>query len=215
MSTLALSNTENRGDLYYGQYLYQARFYLPEASCLRDLNHKTIEQTITWRIRWDKRFEDLKIQTQNLHIVCDQLLALKNPYKKVIYQNWVYIYTSEFNDIVSLSAGPMVLRGTTQVNVVHPKDTIALKNPKHKFRTFIRSHKPTDGQVESLRVFVEAAGDDIRPSPSLNYFLTKRRYTWMQEHYFVDHNDMSMVTALALINPRLIRKTMPIVQVNN
>ena len=215
MSTLAPSNTENRGDLYYGQYLYQARFFLPEASCLRDLNHKTIEQTITWRIRWDKRFEDLKIQTQNLHIVCDQLLALKNPYKKVIYQNWVYIYTSEFADIVNLSLGPMTLRGTVQVNVVHAKDSVGLKHPKHKFRTFVRTHKPTKEQIYSLSAFVTAAGQDLRPSPSLRDFLTKQRYAWMQDHHFIDYNDPSMLTALALINPRLIRKTMPIVQVNN
>ena len=123
--------------------------------------------------------------------------------------------SNSFVDIAALSLGPLTFRGASEVNVTHPKNTIGLKNPRHKFRTYIRSHKPTQDQINSLKAFVTAAGDDIRVSPSLRDFLTKQRYMWMQDHYFIDHNEMSMTTVLALLNPKLIRKTMPIVQVNN
>lgn len=215
MSTLQISNLEDRDDLYYGQYLYQARFFLREAGCLRKLDHDSIDQALAWRSRWNLTGENLAGITTNLHTVCDQLTDLKDPYKKVIYQNWVYVYTSSFADIAKLTLGPLVFRGATRANITHPKNTVGLKNPKHKFRTYVRGHKPTQSQIDSLKAFVDAAGDDIRPSPSLRTFLIKQRYLWMQEHFFVDHNEMSIATALALINPKLIRKTMPIVQINN
>jgi len=217
LSILIASKFEDRDDLYYGQFLYQARFFLRESSCLRELDHDKIDRTVAWRDTWVQRTRkpiaaDIK---NNLHTVCDQLLALKNPYKKVIYQNWVYIYTSSFDDIVSLSLGPMELRSTSQANVTHPKNTVGLKNPRHKFRTYVRAHKPTPEQKQSLASFIAAAGEDVRAGPGLKDFLSNNRYLWMQDHYFIDHNEMSMVTALALINPKLIRKTMSIVQVNN
>ena len=215
MSTLTPSNIEDRADLYYGQFLYQARFFMPEASCLRKLDHDEIDGSVAWRARWNRTAQDLAVITMDLHTVCNQLNDLKNPYKKVIYQNWVYVYTSEFNDIVKLSLGPMILRGTSQANITHPKNTVGLKNPRHKFRTYIRAHKPTPEQKQYLATFIAAAGDDVRAGPGLKEFLKSNKYHWMQEHYFVDHNEMSMATALALINPKFIRKTMPIVQVNS
>ena len=215
MLTLTASKTEDRDDLYYGQFLYQARFFLSDSSCLRKLDHDAIDGAVAWRSRWLRTAEQLAVTTMDLHTVCNQLNDLKNPYKKVIYQNWVYIYTSEFNDIVKLSLGPMILKGTSQANITHPKNTIGLKNPRHKFRTYIRAHKPTPEQRQHLASFIAAAGEDVRAGPGLKEFLSNPRYHWMQEHYFVDHNEMSMATALALISPRFIRKTMPIVQVNS
>lgn len=218
MSTLQISNTEDRDDLYYGRYQYQARFWLQEASCLRDLDHDKINEVIEWRRGWlqYRRNEMSESTKEHLHTVCDQLLSLPTPYKKVIYQNYIYVYTNSVEDIVALSAGPLSLRGTAQVNITHPKDTVGLKNPRHKFRTYVWSHKPTPEQMQNLASFVSAAGADIRPSPGLKEFLNPRnkRY-WMSDYYFIDHNEMSLVTALALMNPKLVRKTMPIVKVNN
>lgn len=218
LSTLQISNKEDRDDLYYGRYQYQARFWLREASCLRELDHNKINAVIEWRRGWlqYRREEMSEGAKENLHTVCDQLLALPNPYKKVIYQSYIYVYTNSVDDIIALSTGPMSLRGTTEVNITHPKDTIGLQNPRHKFRTYIRSHKPSPEQCENLALFISAAGTDIRPSPGLKEFLgPKNRRAWMSDYYFVDHNEMSMVTALALMNPKLVRKTMPIVKVNN
>ena len=218
MLTLQISNTEDRDDLYYGQYQYQARFWLAEASCLRELGHDKIDRVIAWRHTWlqYRRNAISEGTKENLHTVCDQLQALPNSYKKVIYQNYIYIYTNSVDDIAALGAGPMNLRSTTEVNITHPKDTVGLRNPRHKFRTYVRSHRPTPEQCENLASFISAAGADLRPSPGLKEFLSpKNRRYWMSDYYFVDHNEMSMVTALALMNPKLVRKTMPIVKINN
>ena len=218
MSTLQISNTEDRDDLYYGLYQYQARFWLSEASCLRELDHDKIDKVIAWRHTWlqYRRVSISQGAIEDLHTVCGQLQALENPYKKVIYQNYIYIYTNSTEDIAALGAGPLNLRSTTRVNITHPKDTVGLQNPRHKFRTYVRSHKPTPEQCENLALFISAAGTDVRPSPGLKEFLgPKNQRLWMSDYYFVDHNEMSMVTALALMNPKLVRKTMPIVKVNN
>jgi len=185
---------------------------------LRELDHDKIDQVIAWRHTWlqYRRNSISSDAKEDLHTVCDQLQALPNPYKKVIYQNYIHIYTNSVEDIAALSQGPMVLRGTTRANITHPKDTVGLQNPRHKFRTYVRSHKPTPEQTQNLASFISAAGADIRPSPGLKEFLgPKNRRMWMSDYYFVDHNEMSMVTALALMNPKLVRKTMPIVKVNN
>ena len=81
---------------------------------------------------------------------------------------------------------------------------------------FRSSHRPTDHQRDFLRDFLHHNQQDVRASQGLKDFLKpKNNRLWMMDYYFVDHNDMKMVTALALMNPKLVRKTLPIVKVNN
>lgn len=206
-----------RNDLFYGQFCYSARFYLKEASALRELNHESVDLTLNKRSNWGNKTitsDDRK----NVHETCATLLGLQNPYKTMISMNWLYFYTNNLSDIDSLCANtPMEKLGhVSEVVITHPKNTIGLKNPKHAYRTYVRSHRPTDQQKESLREFVKHNKKFIKISQGLRNFLkAKQPRYYMSDYYFIDHNDMKMVTALALMNPGLVRKTMPIVQINS
>ena len=206
-----------RNSLYYNQYQYSAQFFLKEASCLRELDHSKIEKTMAFRAAWTvNRVQP--VDKEAVHKTCDLLLAIKNPFKTSISYNWIYFYTNHVADIHDLrNTGPMSCIGDiTSVEITDPKHTIGLKDPKHVFRTYIKSHKPTTEQNECLRQFLKNNKKELKPSTSLMNFLTpKNRRFWASDYFFIDHNDMRMVTALALINPALIRKTLPIVQVNS
>jgi hypothetical protein len=206
-----------RNSLYYGLYQYSAQFYIKEASALRILDHRAIDETLDYRSSWNTHHVQLH-DRMAVHQACDSLLNIKNPYKTMVSYNWIYFYTNDLRDIDYLIATSQMrhIGEITTVEITHSKDTIGLKNPKYAYRTYIRSHRPTEQQIESLREFIKHGENEIRPSLGLKEFLSlKNRRYWMSDYFFVDHNDMKMVTALALMNPKLVRKTMPIVKLNN
>ncbi len=212
--------TVNRDSLYYGKYLYSARFVLSEVSCLRKLDHKEIDNVLNVRELWASRRDRVITfdHRANCHIVADQLLNLKNPFKHVIMgNNWLYFYTGNLEDIETLSQGPMKRVATvSQATVVCPKNTIGLKDPKHQFRTYFKAHSPTEQQIRNLDDFIDANQEYIKPSNGLkSFFKRSNSYAWILDYHYIDHNDMKMVTALALLNPKLVRKTKQIVKINN
>lgn len=217
-SPLQEFDTDRRNSLYYGKFEYGARFYQKEISVIRKLDAEVIDESISYRNAWRNReliTDDMKHQ---LHATANHLLALKNPFKTMISMSWLYFYTNNPEDIDHLARfSPLQKLGkTTRVEITHARDTIGLKNPQHVYRTYVQSHKPTDHQREFLRDFVKHNKNEIRISPGLKDFLNpKSKRHWMMDYYFIDHNDMKMVTALALMNPKLVRKTMPIIKVNN
>lgn len=209
--------TVKRNSLYYGLYQYSAQFYIREASALRILDHHAIDKTLDFRTSWSRHV----VQPQDrvaVHRACDSLLNITNSYKTMVSYNWIYFYTNDLCDIDYLIAASNMrhIGEITTVEITHKKDTIGLKNPKYAYRTYVRSHRPTEHQIQSLREFIKHSENEIRASQGLKDFLsTKNRRYWMSDYYFIDHNEMSIVTALALMNPKLVRKTMPIVKVNN
>lgn len=209
----------DRNSLFYGQFKYQCKYHVPEASCLRKLDHDAINKVISHRNEWTSGRRIGPTQAKSLHDICDQLTALTNPFKTMISGNWIYFYTNELLDIDVLAQGDLgkpLWGEISEVNITHSKGEIGLRNPQFNFRTFIREHRPSPQEITTLKSFVESAGSDLRASPGMLEFLKhSSRRVWLSDGYFFDHNEMSMATALALISPKLIRKTLPIVQVNN
>lgn len=216
--------TVNRDSFYYSQFEYMARFVLKEASSLRVLNHNKIDQALDNRLFWATRRDINAAITpetrKHCHTVCDQLLELQHPHKHVIMgANWLYFYTSSLEDINTLMSGPMAKVGSIhRAKVVCSKDTIGLQNPKHAFRTYFKSHRPSSQQLDTLEEFLKINTGDLKASPGLNTLLKHRTRSfpgWVMDYHYIDHSDMRLVTALALLNPRLVRKTKQIVKVNN
>ena len=83
-----------KNSLYYGKFEYSARFYQKEISSLRELNHEAIDRNIGYRNQWRNRdiiSDDMRHQ---LHVTCNHLLELKNPFKTMISMSWLYFYTN-------------------------------------------------------------------------------------------------------------------------
>ncbi len=188
---------------------------------MRTLSYENIQVTIEFRTRYRRDAVSDRVR-DDLYTVCDQFLALTNPYKKILYGNsWIYFYTNELSDIISLAQGPMQLNPQiSQAEITHDKNTIPLLNPRHQFRTYFRSRKLDERQFKVLDEFLDSNQEYIKTSEGMKLFFKRNRQQksrwslWTMDYYYVDHSDMKFVTALSLITPGLVSKTKQIVMVN-
>lgn len=206
-------------------------FYLEEANCLRCLDHMLIDETIARRRHWreiakqrwitgrqklgtiiGRNHREITEETvDNLHAVADMLLTAPQGFKLVVSVNHGHVYTNDLLLIDRLDRMPILTYKTfTQAKIVRPKDTVALKKPKHKFRSYFRLCNLTAQQKDHLEAFLTNHLDHVRVSPALQEWLAIP-YTRIQDYFFVDHDNESWLTMLNLVVPGCLRKTMHII----
>ena len=217
--------------LFYNRYEYAVGFHLDEVSCLRELNHARIDRMIERRIAWrdiaqqrtsgkstlvghtilTRRYKEITDTTvSNLHQLTEQLLTTSADFKLVVSVNTAHVYTNDLTLINQVSDLPgLTQKEYNRAVVGRPPNTIQLKNPTHKFRSYFKMIKLTDDQKNHLINFL-ANQPAARISPALVSWLNSplRR---TQDYFFIDHGTMSWLTMLSLVLPGLIRKTMQII----
>lgn len=217
----------HRTDLYYGLYRYCLRGYQAEFHCLRELSHARIDNIMGARREWGRKIQlrqpgswywaALDITEQdvaNLHSMCDFLLEDDRERKLVIAGSWFYFYTNDFDfvrDVMALSWLDQDRLELTQVELFGQPDTIVRHEPRHRMRSYLRSMILDDRKREILGALM-GQQEQIRLSPSLKQWIDHPRWNRIMDHHFIDHDDSSILTLLALIEPRLIRKTVLIVK---
>jgi hypothetical protein len=204
-----------RSGLYFHKWQYVILFLLPEASFLRELKHSRIDQAITYRNEWIARRGGARTVTTEtrkiLHQACDYLLACKNPYKKVVCGNGLWIYTNnleDFKDIANIPDGEIMY--INQAEVTLTPDVVTLKNPKHAFRTYFKERWLSDNELANLRRYFQARDEMFRQGPGFAN-LVKGRRMWMMSNYFVDHNEPNADFLINIAVPGIVRKTLPII----
>ena len=208
---------EQRSEPYYKQYHHCIIWWIPEGNMMRMLTHKAIDTNIHWRNTYLSTWRSNKVQTlvteheqARLHEVCDKLLAIKNPFKKVVCNNTMWFYTNtpeDFDDIVDHEGTTLVER--KQADVCLPTDCVLLTQPRHKFRTYFRERFLDDTQRKAIQRYFAARPEQFRPGPGFKQFLCGAR-TWIPSNYFVDHDDEKNALFINIACPQLVRKTMPI-----
>ena len=217
--------------LFYNRYEYAVGFHLDEVSCLRELNHARIDRMIERRIAWrdiaqqrtsgkstlvghtilTRRHKEITDTTvSNLHQLTEQLLTTSADFKLVVSVNTAHVYTNDLTLINQVSDLPgLTQKEYNRAVIGRPPNTIQLKNPTHKFRSYFKMIKLTDDQKTHLINFL-ANQPAARISPALVSWLNSplRR---TQDYFFIDHGTMSWLTMLSLVLPGLIRKTMQII----
>ena len=204
---------------------------IDEASSLRDLSHKEIDQTIErrkeWREialqRWQKsnnsfgnilgrRRKEITDETvENLHLLTDILLTTQSDFKLVVSVNQAHVYTNDLMLLDQLDHLNFLERKSySQAQINRPKNTIQLKNPQHAFRSYFKITKLTAEQKTHLAGFL-LNQPTARLSPALKGWIAGA-FNRTQDYFFIDHNEMSWLTMLSLVRPGLIRKTMQIIQ---
>jgi hypothetical protein len=218
--------------LFYDRFEYSIGFYLPEASCLRDLDHDHIDINIERRRAWQevaqqriitssKSFGNIIMSRRtrditdemviNLHALADLLLSATVDSKLVVSVDQGWVYSSDLKLIRAVDQLDCLIRKSyNRAVITRPKDTIQLKNPRHKFRSYFCSIKITEQQKNQLTSFLAAQNDWTRVSPALTrWLLTPFHRT--QDYFFVDYDTQTWATMLALVHPGLIRKTLEII----
>ena len=216
--------------LFYDLYNYCLGFYLEEVSCLRRLDHAYIDDTMERRRQWReiaqqrwvngrqkhgvilrRSWKEITEKTvADLHVLAEHLLTAQSDYKLVVSVNQGYIYTNDLPLIDQLSDLPeLSYKIYTQAQITRPKNTIALRNPRHQFRTYFKLVKLTKEQKDHLMNFLHSQ-KHIRISPGLTRWLDCP-FNRSQDYFFVDHNSESWLTMLNLVHPGIVRKTMHII----
>lgn len=204
-------------------------FHLAEVNCLRCLDHDSINDMIqrrrTWREIAHQRWKGQKAATilgrayreitddtvDNLHALAEMLLTAPKEFKLVVSVNEAHVYTNDLLLINRLDRMPMLRFKTfAQAQVTRPKNTVALKNPKHQFRSYFKLRNLTAQQKDQLEAFLLNHQGHVRVSPALGEWLAIP-YHRIQDYFFVDHDTQSWLTMLNLVVPGVIRKTMHII----
>ena len=217
MSNILSIVQDQRSEPYYKQYHHCLIWWIPAGNMIRQLNHKSIDNNIYWRNtymqNWHGSFGRSTISEHDqkrLHEVCDLLLAITTPFKKVVCNNTVWFYTDHPEDFATIIDYPGTkLIEHKQADVCLPADCVLLKEPKHKFRTYFRERFLDDSQRETIKKYFNARTDQFRPGPGFKMLLNGTRL-WMPSNYFVDHNDEKDAFFINLACPQLVRKTLPI-----
>jgi hypothetical protein len=237
MDTSSLTDSSPRfekvgkGQLYYNLYRYSINFRLEELSCLRNItgdnkkDHALIDRQInfldnyrrrikTWGGNWANNWKMPlnKQDVDNLHDFCDLINSVSSDYKLIIYGNSGYIYTNDLQWVSLLESRSYLgaLR-CQEVTIDRPGDCIKLKNPQHKFRTFLRNRWLGESVSKSLRCFLNNQSE-IRLSPSLEKWVDYTDGHRCLEYLFFDHDDQGIISMLSLISPGITRKTIPIIK---
>jgi hypothetical protein len=224
-------NLVKKDRLFYNRFEYCLGFYLDEVSCLRQLDHASIDNAMENRRQWReiaqqrwvngrqkhgvilrRSWKEITEKTvTDLHTVAEQLLTTQSEYKLVVSVNQGYVYTNDLDLIDQLSVMPELAYKTyTQAQVTRPKNTIQLQNSKYKFRTYFRNLKLPTEQKDQIMDFLHNQRDQIRIGPALDRWFDLP-FNRSQEYFFVDHDTESWLTMLSLVHPGIVRKTMHII----
>ena len=217
--------------LFYDLYQYSVSFHLDEVSALRELNHQYIDVIIERRRQWreislqrwtnavqsnknivTRRAKDITNENvENLHALTDVLLRGRVEFKLVTSVSSAWVYTNDVHLLETLDKLDFLVWKTYSEAVVdRPKNTIKLKDPKHRYRSYLKCVKLTDEEKTHLCNFFANQQGHARISPALLKWMDERWHR-TQDYFFIDHDDESWLVMLSLIKPNMIRKTVELI----
>jgi hypothetical protein len=216
---------------FYGRFEYCMGFGLAEVNCLRMLDHAHINEMIERRKEWRKAAQQrwnkvpqkhlaalgrnwapiTESTVNNLHILADLLLTATAEFKLVVSSNQAYVYTNDQDLIDQLNGlNCLTYKTFTRAQITRPKNTIQLKNPKHKFRSYFKLCKLTGQQKDQLSMFLLSQQVHVRLSPALLKWID-HPFNRTQDYFFVDYDTDTWLTMLNLVQSGIVRKTMHII----
>ena len=235
--TLSLTNSNLKfkrtikDRLFYDLYQYSVSFHLDEVSCLRELNHQHIDIIIERRRQWreislqrwtntaqsnknivTRRAKDITDENVvNLHALTDVLLRSRADFKVVTSVSSAWVYTNDTKLLEQLDELDFLIwKNYSEAVVDRPKNTIKLKDPKHRYRSYLKCVKLTDAEKTQLCNFFINQQGYARISPALLNWM-RDRYHRTQDYFFIDHDEESWLVMLSLIKPSMIRKTVELI----
>ena len=224
-------NQIKKDRLFYDKFEYSIGFYLDEASCLRMLDHIRIDDMIERRKQWReiaqqrwvngkqnhgiilrRRWRAITEKTvEDLHTVAEMLMQNASEFKLVVSINQCHVYTNDLALIDQLDDLKCVnFKTHNQACITRARDTVKLKDPRHKLRSYFKLCKISNEQKDHLMDFLYNQRDQVRVSPALQRWIDQP-FTRTQDYYFVDHDSQTWLTMLNLVCPGIVRKTMHII----
>jgi len=214
---------ETRASLYYDQYRFKLVFSLSACKLLSKLDHLNIDTEVARRAAWAPLYPALRYSgrpapdlgetsVQNLHDMCSRLLSLTHPFKKILYENWVYLYSDSAEDLYSiaglsyikyLSAGEAIVSDCAE-------DVMQLVHPHRKYRVYLKHQMLNVDKVKILKDLL-SNNTSVRCTPRFAYYLTQCVNLWITNSNFLEYDNPVDLTMIGLLLPGIIRKTVTLV----
>lgn len=229
---------EPRGNLYYNNWQWSITWFQQEIDVLRDsLDPKKIHKSIDFRKHWEhKRWQSVyqgvtgkKFTSKITHQVIDNIETVRHwlethgkPCKTVYGSGYITVYTNDCELVEQTQQIAKTVCGTffklKKATLIYPPGTVVRKNNHpYQWRTYFRNQKISDNARKTLLNWVQNMSTNIHCSPSLMNFLENKkhyyrvqRHYFMENYYFLDHNDEKLTVWISMMCPQIIRKTMPI-----
>jgi hypothetical protein len=121
------------------------------------------------------------------------------------YNNTVKIYLNDWKTVEQLERLGNPNFTVARASVSIPAGEMLFRSePKHQYRTYFKSRRVEDDWKNSLKDFLSQYRDTVYPCDSFYWWARKDnnqrwRDNWLQQHFFVDYDDVGMRMVLALM----------------
>jgi hypothetical protein len=98
---------------------------------------------------------------------------------------------------------------TQQACASIPDGEVWMISPQHSLRTYLSLTSPVQNK-DLLCDFLQQWGDELRMSPGLKAWFAHEGRLTSRSTYFVDHNHTTILTAVGIISPGIVGRTVAI-----
>ena len=148
---------------------------------------------------------------EQLHNACDYFSSYGTDIKLNVQQDHAYVYTNQYgmrDDLVNLG---FIIDQITTIKINRPADTVKSTDKDSILRCYFKQADLSEQEYANFTHFLENNKDQIRPSRAVTFFMN-RGDTLLRNYFFIDFKNESLVSALELMTPNLVRKIVPIVK---
>ena len=218
MTTLSDSmiSKHSRDRLYFDQYRYGMRFKFWQSGRMRSLNHDDIVKNVLFNNQLAEisgmALKSISSDYQQIMLdLSSKMQAAANPFKRIVYTGWQYVYTNHLEEFTDLESVPGVdCVSYTEAVPDQPRDTVVVQHSDYQWRTYFREKFYTKDQLATLSNFIMSRSDQFRTTDTWCRRLT-HKHCYITRSFFVDHHDQKDVLLLQIALPGCVRKTVPIV----
>lgn len=220
--------------LFYDRFRYCARVKVKGATALRNLPADSLQQALdsinqnfrmqmrhinyggNWRSQYNN--DDVSIQKTlvDLGDFVEQIHPHINDIHLMLYSNWVYIYTNDYDLCQTVCNKPYVTyAGVTEIEIDRPRGTMRVPGSEFKHRSYFKERWIPNEKMAPLKSFL-LVQKDIKLCNSFKRALNdfpgnNKKNFWLQRHYHFDHNDPKIVFMIEMIMSGVIRQTVTII----
>lgn len=204
---------DTRTSLFYSKYRYRARIYIEGITATWWAKDETDLDSIIKRRRWKNVDKNLILN----YLKWTEALPPKNKTYTIRLEGDVgAIFSNDLDFLKTLETIGAEVDYTEVDESVPVGVKYFVKEPKHKYRFYLKSKRVKDTFAKDLKAFIkryENTGTVFEPSPALRVWLRREgqsTYSWMHHYcsssYFIDYDDESSLTLFVLLFDGMISK---------
>ena len=214
---------EYRDDDYYGKYTYRAKItilgmkHVSYSKDVADLTERITKSKFNYGYTKSER-DYIKDNLPLLYKIMEWKVQSKKDKNSTIRgeYNTISIFSNDLDYLLTLKNIDPSL--TVKLTEVQKSNFAGVKNfvrdPKHKYRVYMKSKRIEQGFVEEWKDLLSRT-KGLYPSPGLQQWIDSYntnqvswswRYRWASASYFIDYDDESTLSYLALMHGDILGK---------